>query len=74
MKKARPDQSKAVPVSEVDSEQRDEILRLYKLQMPEDLYHLWDFCRQLCPDDPRGMFSLLTVCVVTEMSLQKPDS
>ncbi|XP_028987075.2 histone PARylation factor 1 [Betta splendens] len=54
MKRTRLDPSKAVPVSEVDSEQRDEIARLYKLQMPEDLYHFWDFCRQLCPDDPRG--------------------
>uniref|UniRef100_A0A3Q3WC46 Histone PARylation factor 1 n=1 Tax=Mola mola TaxID=94237 RepID=A0A3Q3WC46_MOLML len=39
-------------LSEVDSEQRDEIVQLYKLQMPEDLYHLWDFCKELCPDNP----------------------
>ncbi|XP_059184883.1 histone PARylation factor 1 isoform X1 [Centropristis striata] len=54
LKKARTDESKAVPLSEVDSEQRDEMVRLYKLQMPEDLYHFWDFCKELCPDSPRG--------------------
>ncbi|XP_032399432.1 histone PARylation factor 1 [Etheostoma spectabile] len=54
LKKARTDESKAVATSEVDSEQREEIVQLYKLQMPEDLYHFWDFCKELCPDSPRG--------------------
>ncbi|XP_029921372.1 histone PARylation factor 1 [Myripristis murdjan] len=54
LKKARPDESKAVPLSEVSSDQRDEMVQLYKLQMPEDLYHFWDFCKGLCPDNPRG--------------------
>ncbi|XP_071360111.1 histone PARylation factor 1 [Trachinotus anak] len=53
-KKARTDESKAVPLSEVDSDQREEMVQLYKLQMPEDLYHFWDFCKELCPDNPRG--------------------
>ncbi|KAK1886671.1 cGMP-specific 3'5'-cyclic phosphodiesterase, partial [Dissostichus eleginoides] len=48
LKKARADESKA------DSEQRDEMLELYKLQMPEDLYHFWNFCKELCPESPRG--------------------
>ncbi|KAA8594874.1 hypothetical protein FQN60_012009 [Etheostoma spectabile] len=48
LKKARTDESKAVATSEVDSEQREEIVQLYKLQMPEDLYHFWDFCKELC--------------------------
>ncbi|XP_074486296.1 histone PARylation factor 1 [Sebastes fasciatus] len=52
LKKVRTDESKAVP--EVDSEHRDEMVQLYKLQMPEDLYHFWDFCKELCPDSPRG--------------------
>ncbi|XP_031697285.1 histone PARylation factor 1 [Anarrhichthys ocellatus] len=30
------------------------MLQLYKLQMPEDLYHFWDFCKELRPDSPRG--------------------
>lgn len=54
LKKARTDESKAVPLSGVDSEQRDEMLQLYNFQMPEDLYHFWDFCKELCPDNPRG--------------------
>ncbi|XP_071779374.2 histone PARylation factor 1 [Centroberyx gerrardi] len=53
LKKARPDESTAVPLSEVGSDQRDEVVHLYKLQMPEDLYHFWDFCKGLCPDNPR---------------------
>lgn len=54
LKKARTDESKAMASSEADSEQREEIVQLYKLQMPEDLYHFWDFCKELCPDSPRG--------------------
>ncbi|XP_040892357.1 histone PARylation factor 1 [Toxotes jaculatrix] len=54
LKKARTDESKAVPLSKVDSEQRDEMVQLYKFQMPEDLYHFWDFCKDLYPDNPRG--------------------
>ncbi|XP_030003957.1 histone PARylation factor 1 [Sphaeramia orbicularis] len=54
LKKARVDESKSVPLSEVDAEQRDEMKQLYQLQMPEDLYHFWDFCKEICPDNPRG--------------------
>ncbi|XP_041789955.1 histone PARylation factor 1 [Chelmon rostratus] len=54
LKKARIDEPKAMPLSEVDSDQRDEMMQLYKLQMPEDLYHFWDFCKELCPDSPCG--------------------
>lgn len=74
MKKARPDESKAVPESEVDSEKRDELVQLYKLQMPEDLYHFWDFCKELCPDNPRGMLATLTAYLVTLMIGKKTDS
>ncbi|XP_053188473.1 histone PARylation factor 1 [Scomber japonicus] len=52
VKKPRTDDPKAIPLSAVDSKQRDEMLQLYKLQMPEDLYHFWDFCKELCPDNP----------------------
>ncbi|KAM8772052.1 histone PARylation factor 1 isoform 1-T1 [Acanthopagrus schlegelii] len=52
LKKARTEESKTVPLSEVDSDQRDELLQLYKLQMPEDLYHFWEFCKDLCPSSP----------------------
>lgn len=54
LKRVRAEESRAVPPS-ARSEQRDEMLQLYKLQMPEDLYHFWDFCKELCPDNPRGM-------------------
>ncbi|XP_034044674.1 histone PARylation factor 1 [Thalassophryne amazonica] len=40
--------------TKVDSEQRDEVMRLYNLQMPEDLFHFWDFCKGLCLEDPCG--------------------
>ncbi|KAG7238386.1 hypothetical protein INR49_030893 [Caranx melampygus] len=53
-KKSRTDEPKVVALSKVDAAQRDELMQLYKLQMPEDLYHFWDFCMELCPDNPRG--------------------
>ncbi|XP_069553551.1 histone PARylation factor 1 [Brachyistius frenatus] len=52
LKKVRSDE--AALLSAVNSEQRDEMVQLYNFQMPEDLYHLWDFCIELCPDNPRG--------------------
>ncbi|XP_056136924.1 histone PARylation factor 1 [Lampris incognitus] len=52
-KKARPDDSTAIPSSEVGADLREEVAKLYKLQMPEDLYHFWDFCKGLCPENPR---------------------
>lgn len=65
LKKARTDEPKAMPLSEVDSDQRDEVVQLYKLQMPEDLYHFWDFCKELCPDSPCGMLCALMLYFVT---------
>ncbi|XP_008315212.2 histone PARylation factor 1 [Cynoglossus semilaevis] len=56
-KKARNNDSNAIHVSDVNSKQRDEIVHLYKLEMPEDLYHFWDFCKELCPDNPRDALS-----------------
>ncbi|XP_041838580.1 histone PARylation factor 1 [Melanotaenia boesemani] len=53
-KKARTGEAKAGTLSQVNSEQRDEMEQLYGFQMPEDLYHFWDFCKELCPDNPRG--------------------
>lgn len=64
MKKPRTDDPKAMSLSEVDSKQRDEMLQLYKLQMPEDLYHFWDFCKELCPENPHGMLVTLTAYLV----------
>lgn len=64
MKKVRTEESKPAPMSEVDSEQRDEMVRLCKLQMPEDLYHFWDFCNELCPDNPRGMHATLLLIII----------
>ncbi|XP_037530917.1 histone PARylation factor 1 [Nematolebias whitei] len=52
VKKARPDGP--VSLSKVNKEQRNELVQLYGFTMPEDLYHFWDFCQELCPDDPRG--------------------
>ncbi|CAG5939016.1 unnamed protein product [Menidia menidia] len=53
-KKARRDEARAVQMSGVGSEQRDELVQLYGFHMPEDLFHFWDFCTDLHPDDPRG--------------------
>ncbi|KAM6939920.1 histone PARylation factor 1 [Xenentodon cancila] len=54
VKKTRTEECKAVPLSGATSEQRDEMVRLYGFQMPEDLYHFWDFCKECCPANPRG--------------------
>ena len=67
VKKPRTDDPKAIPLSAVDSKQRDEMLQLYKLQMPEDLYHFWDFCKELCPDNPHGILFKLTPYLATIM-------
>ncbi|CAL1601479.1 unnamed protein product [Knipowitschia caucasica] len=56
VKKARTNELKDIPTSGISSQQRDEMKELYSLEMPEDLYHFWDFCKELCPDDPRGAF------------------
>lgn len=56
MKKARDDESKAGSLTSVDSGRRDEVVQLYKLQMPEDLFQFWEFCKELNPDDPCSMF------------------
>lgn len=61
LKKARTDESKSVPLSKVDSDHRDEMMKLYKFQMPEDLYHFWDFCKEICPESPCGMLCTLTL-------------
>lgn len=63
MKKARVDEPKAGAVTPGDSVQRDEVVQLYKLQMPEDLFHLWEFCKELHPDDPCSMFcNIFLIC------------
>ncbi|XP_068177225.1 histone PARylation factor 1 isoform X1 [Antennarius striatus] len=54
LKKTCSDESRVVPLSDMDSEKREEVVQLYKLQMPEDLYHFWDFCKELSPDSPCG--------------------
>lgn len=56
MKKSRLDEPRASGGTPVDSVQREEVAQLYKLQMPEDLFHLWEFCKELHPDDPCSMF------------------
>ncbi|CAN9510440.1 unnamed protein product [Ophioblennius macclurei] len=53
-KKSRTNEAKEAPLSGVGPQQRDEIMRLYNLQMPEDLYHFWEFCKELSPDNPCG--------------------
>ncbi|XP_028833599.1 histone PARylation factor 1 [Denticeps clupeoides] len=40
-------------VCEVPPEAREEVEKLYKLQMPEDFFHFWDFCKRLFPRSPR---------------------
>ncbi|XP_032420147.1 histone PARylation factor 1 isoform X2 [Xiphophorus hellerii] len=54
VKKARADEPKAMLSSRVDAEQRDELAQLYGFHVPEDLYHFWDFCKELSPDSPCG--------------------
>lgn len=48
-------QESCSPVIGVPAEVREEVERLYKLPMPDDFYHFWDFCKQLYPESPRGM-------------------
>lgn len=62
VKKARPDHSKEMPSGKIDSDQRDEIKRLYKLEMPEDFYHFWDFCKELNPESPCGK-AFMSQCI-----------
>ena len=31
--------------------------------MPEDFYQFWDFCKEICPDDPISMIQL-TICMI----------
>lgn len=50
-----------MPSGKIDSDQRDEISRLYKLEMPEDLYHFWDFCNELNPESPCGKSSIVLI-------------
>ncbi|XP_067838225.1 histone PARylation factor 1 isoform X2 [Heptranchias perlo] len=38
--------------SGVPEELRRELHGLYKLPMPEDLYHFWEFCKELNPGNP----------------------
>lgn len=57
LKKARTDEHKDLQMSSINCQQRDEMRELYNLDMPEDLYHFWEFCKELCPDDPRGALS-----------------
>ncbi|XP_053712885.1 histone PARylation factor 1-like [Synchiropus splendidus] len=52
--KKRCTDSLATALSAVSAKQRDEVERLYKLQMPEDFYHFWEFCKELSSEDPRG--------------------
>lgn len=54
LKKACTDEQKDVPLSAINSQQRDEMKQLYNLEIPEDMYHFWDFCKELCPDNPCG--------------------
>ncbi|KAK7929417.1 hypothetical protein WMY93_005812 [Mugilogobius chulae] len=54
LKKARTNEIKNAPPSSINSHQRDEMKELYSLEMPEDLYHFWDFCKEYCADNPRG--------------------
>ncbi|XP_038661729.1 histone PARylation factor 1 isoform X1 [Scyliorhinus canicula] len=36
----------------IPEEVRREVQDLYKLQMPEDFYHFWEFCEKLNPENP----------------------
>uniref|UniRef100_A0A3B4BJI6 Histone PARylation factor 1 n=1 Tax=Periophthalmus magnuspinnatus TaxID=409849 RepID=A0A3B4BJI6_9GOBI len=53
-----------VSTSTITSLQRDEMKELYSLEMPEDLYHFWDFCKELCPDNPRALTDTLGLQLV----------
>lgn len=54
VKKARADESEVQPLSRVNPEQQDELAQLYGFRMPEDLFHFWDLCKELSPDNPCG--------------------
>ncbi|XP_059500862.1 histone PARylation factor 1 isoform X4 [Stegostoma tigrinum] len=38
--------------SSIPEELRQEVRDLYKLQMPEDFYHFWEFCEKQDPENP----------------------
>ncbi|KAG5286247.1 hypothetical protein AALO_G00012650 [Alosa alosa] len=52
-RKGQDGQDSASLVSDVSAEVREEVERLYKLRMPDDFYHFWDFCKRLSPESPR---------------------
>ncbi|XP_038126947.1 histone PARylation factor 1 [Cyprinodon tularosa] len=53
VKKARAHEFETLPSSSLNPEQRNELTQLYGFQMPEDLFHFWDFCKELSPENPR---------------------
>lgn len=65
------DESRAISLT-VDSAQRDEVVQIYNLQMPDDLFHFWDFCKELYSDNPCGMFfndQYLFSCIRTNANI-----
>ncbi|XP_028974073.2 histone PARylation factor 1 isoform X3 [Esox lucius] len=53
-KKTRPEEpTVGLAFADVSTGLREEVERLYKLRMPEDFYHFWEFCSRLCPESPR---------------------
>lgn len=40
-------------MAQVPSDLKEEVEQLYKLKMPDDFYHFWEFCQCLRPDNPR---------------------
>ena len=55
-------------MSSVDNEElvreseevRENVKRKFLVQMPEDFYQFWEFCKSLNPSDPQG----ISVCTV----------
>ena len=43
----------SMPVTDSDSI-GEKIHKLFLVNMPEDFYQFWDFCVEVCPEDPLG--------------------
>lgn len=59
MKKAKEGQRDEKTV--VAGEMKEEVERLYKLRMPDDFFHFWEFCKSLRADCPQGTCAILMV-------------
>ena len=41
---------------------KENVKRKFLVQMPEDFYQFWEFCKSLNPSDPQGTVTLVYMC------------